>query len=179
MLLLVDNGSVFTRDIAAFLEKWGGDYEMRKPGSVSLDSLGEYGSFILSGRRRNDRHTNRVNSAIIRHAMQGGSKLLGICYGAEILALALGGTLRRSRPAKGLCKVTMTRGNPLAAGVIEAYQSHTYEIARLPDCLEALGSSQDCRYEVIRHRTEPIFGTQFHPEMSGDGRGMLAKFCAL
>src|SRR5439155_10572610 len=50
---------------------------------------------ILSGRRMNDREINIVNSRIIRQCFENNIPLLGICYGAEILALTLGGAIRK------------------------------------------------------------------------------------
>src|SRR6266516_2129576 len=50
---------------------------------------------ILSGRRMNSREINIVNSNIIRQCFENNIPLLGICYGAEILALTLGGTVRK------------------------------------------------------------------------------------
>ena len=41
---------------------------------------------------------------IILHAVNAKKKLLGICYGAEILALALGGTIRKSSVIRGETK---------------------------------------------------------------------------
>src|SRR5437588_4048442 len=50
---------------------------------------------ILSGRRMNNREINIVNSSIIRQCFEKNIPLLGICYGAEIVALTLGGTIRK------------------------------------------------------------------------------------
>ena len=38
----------------------------------------------------------KVNSKIINYSINNNKKLLGICYGAEILALTLGGTIRKT-----------------------------------------------------------------------------------
>ena len=49
----------------------------------------------LSGRRKNDKKINEINSKVIKFCIKNNKKLLGICYGAEILALTLGGTIRK------------------------------------------------------------------------------------
>ena len=40
---------------------------------------------------------NQINSKIITLSIENNVKLLGICYGAEILALTLGGTIKKSQ----------------------------------------------------------------------------------
>ena len=101
MLLLVDNGSVFTKDISSTLSKSDVKFEQKSFDEISLDEIRKYDSFILSGRRQNDSQMNAKNSKIILHAVNEKKKLLGICYGAEILALALGGTIRKSSVIQG------------------------------------------------------------------------------
>ncbi len=180
MLLVVDNGSAYTGDLAGFLGRRGIPFERRDPGSLDPRSLGGFDSFILSGRRRNDKRTNMVNSRAVLHAVECGKKLLGICYGAEMLALALGGTIRRSAaPRRGGQKVTVLRPNPLCAGEVDVFESHAFEISALPGRLVPIAASGDCEHEMIRYGRRPIFGTQFHPEMSADGRRMIERFCRL
>ena len=145
----------------------------------TLDSSKEDNGFILSGRKRNDRLTNQINSKIIRHAVQSRSKLLGICYGAEILALTLGGTISRTTPHRGDNTIHTTQTNSISNGTLYVFESHSYEISNLPDMLIPLAYSDTCRYEIVQYRDLPIFGTQFHPEMSKDGQDIIMRFCKL
>lgn len=180
MLLVVDNGSVFTKNLENFLEKLQVSFEQVTPATINLNSLSEYDSFILSGRRRNEKITNQTNSKIISHALENDSKLLGICYGAEILALTLGGTIRKSASLqRGNETVTVIKENPISNDTIDVFESHSFEISKLPDSLIPLGKSDHCQYEIIQHENGLVFGTQFHPEMSGDGQQLIQKFCSL
>ena len=95
MLLVVDNGSIYTKQLTDFLNKKKIFFEKYTPYLLELDSLKKYDSVILSGRRRNDKKINEINSKIINFSIKNNKKLLGICYGAEILALTLGGTIRK------------------------------------------------------------------------------------
>ncbi len=45
--------------------------------------------------------------------------------------------------------------------------------------LVVIGKSKNCKYEIIQHKEKPIFGTQFHPEMSIDGNNLIENFCSL
>lgn len=184
MMLVVDNGSSYTDDLAAVLEKFDCPYRRVIPSEISAEELPTYGGFILSGRKRNDRLVNEVNSRVVRHAVSSGAKLLGICYGAEIMALCMGGTIRRSEvPQRNMrCAVVVSKPTPItpdAGASMDVFESHTYEISRLPPAFESVGGSPDCRHEIIRYKGRDVYGTQFHPEMSRDGRRMVERFCGL
>ena len=201
MLLVVDNGSVFTGNLISLLSRGGfAPFVTRTPDVLGAEDLAGYDSFILSGRKSNDRETNRANSGVVRHCVRSGSKLLGICYGAEILALTAGGTIRRSSsPRRGSETVEVWGDGPLfaagkggeeegAAGIgakrrarrtLDVFESHSFEISKLPPTIVPLGGSDNCGYEIIQYRGMPIYGTQFHPEMTRDGHGLIERFCEL
>ena len=106
--------------------------------------------------------------------------MLGICYGAEILALTLGGTIKKSnKRVKGQETVIVEGENKICHGKINVFESHNYEISQLGSQLYSLASSQSCKYEIIKHKNLNIFGTQFHPEMSSDGQSIIQSFLAI
>lgn len=180
MLLVVDNGSVYTKNLVDLLNAKKIKFEKQIPEALNLESITHYDSFILSGRRKNEKQTNKVNSKIILHSIKFNKKLLGICYGAEILALTLGGTIRKTNSLQGgKEKVTIHTDNPICKKDLEVFESHSFEISKLPNLLVPIGKSQNCKYEIIQYEKDPIFGTQFHPEMSIDGHKLIEKFCYL
>lgn len=177
MILLVDNGSIFTKNIIEFLCSIKSDHTVISFDKVNLGDLAKFDSFILSGRRHNDQTMNALNSKIIHHTISHKKPLLGICYGAEILALSAGGTIRRMESLqKGLSTVQVIQKNPLCDGIIQVYQSHSFEVSSLGESLIQLGRSDACKYEIIQYKNSKIFGTQFHPEMSSDGLSLIEKF---
>lgn len=180
VLLLVDNGSVFTENLVAFLREKKVDHRVMGFERISGHEPAKYDSFILSGRRKNDRQMNALNSRVVNHAISARKPLLGICYGAEILALTTGGTIRKmGSPQRGDGSVRVTQDNPLCGGTIRVYRSHSYEISQLGGSLVGLGRSDECKYELVMHKNGGIFGTQFHPEMTPDGLGLIERFTAL
>ena len=177
MLLIVDNGSVFITGISNAISKNRTEYTIIPSQTITKPDLSRFDSLVLSGRRRNDQKMNAINSEIINHALSENKSLLGICYGAEILALTLGGTIRKlDDTIKGLHSVNVIKQNLLLDKDIEVYQSHSYEIAKLGSQLESFASSNNCQHEIIKHQRLPIFGTQFHPEMSKDGKLLIESF---
>jgi len=180
LLLVVDNGSVYTQNLIDFLKEEKIKFEKITPNNFSLDLLDKYEAFILSGRRKNEKKINEINSKIIIHSIKNSKKLLGICYGSEILSLTLGGTIRKLQlPQKGIEEISILTRNDLINNKIMVFESHGFEISKLPNSLISLASSRNCTYEIIQYKGKPIFGTQFHPEMSHDGKNLLIKFCSL
>ncbi len=180
MLLLVDNGSVYTKNITNFLSTKKIPFTALSYDGVVLEELDKFQYFILSGRRKNNKEMNAVNSKIINHAVLEDKPLLGICYGAEILALTVGGTIRKMQTMqKGNSKIITVHKNPLCDGTITVYQSHNFEISQLGKSFTQIAKSESCNYEIIQHRDSRIFGTQFHPEMTQDGLDLIENFLLL
>ncbi len=180
MLLVVDNGSVYTKNLVDFLDEKKIKFDKKTPEFLNLESLEKYDSFILSGRRKNEKKTNEINSKIIRHSIKHEKKLLGICYGAEILALTLGGTIHKINSLqKGNESIRICKDNIICNNTLQVFESHNFEISKLPNSLIPIGESDNCKYEIIQYSEKPIFGTQFHPEMSNDGHKLIEKFYSL
>ena len=180
MLLVVDNGSIYTKNLIDFLNEKNIFFEKQTPQLLDLKSLENYDSIILSGRRKNEKKTNEINSKIITYSIKNNIKLLGICYGAEILALTLGGTIRKtSSLQKGNELIKILKENAISNYSLDVFESHGFEISKLPSVLVPLADSKNCKYEIIQYQEKQIFGTQFHPEMSQDGHNLIEKFCSL
>ena len=180
MLLVVDNGSIYTKQLTDFLRKKNISFEKHTPHILELNSLQKYESIILSGRRKNEKKINEVNSKVINFSIKNDKKLLGICYGAEILALTLGGTIRKTKSIqKGNETIKILQDNLIVNNSINVFESHGFEISQLPNVLIPIGKSNNCNYEIVQHKEKLIFGTQFHPEMTLDGNNLIEKFCFL
>ena len=176
----MDNGSSYTKNLVNFLTKKETKFVDQKFDQVDLLNIGQFNSFILSGRRKNNQKMNAINSQIIKHAVSEKKSLLGICYGAEILAITLGGTIKKSdKHVGGQETVVIEKENEICRGEIDVTESHNYEISQLGSQLHSLASSKSCKYEIVKHNNLNIFGTQFHPEMSNDGQSMIQSFLSI
>ena len=185
----MDNGSIYTKNLIDFLSKQEEEYEMldveKTPvGDLAKNSmeihLERFDSFILTGRKENNRIMNKTNSEIIKYAISEQKQLLGICYGAEILNQTQNGTIKKyNKRIHGEETVTVEKKNEICQNKINVFESHRWEISQLGKELHCLASSNSCKYEIIKHNSLNIFGTQFHPEMSTDGQNMIAAFLSL
>ena len=180
MLLVVDNGSIYTKSLLNLLLEKNIEFLSLTFDKVILSDLHKYSNIILSGRRKNDTTMNAINSKIIKHVISEKKPLLGICYGAEILALTLGGTLMRMQKIHtGIQEIEIVKTNPICSGKITVFESHSYMISKIDSLFEQIAKSDVCKFEMIQCRDSNIFGTQFHPEMSDDGKLLLEKFVAI
>lgn len=180
MLLVVDNGSVYTNSIIDSLKEIKVNYRHVLFDKVTESDIESSLSIILSGRRQNDSMMNAINSKLIRYCLAKKKPLLGICYGAEILAITLGGTIKKMvQPRHGIHEINVTQDNPLCSGKIQVFESHSYKVATLDSSFGVIARSDDCQFEIFRYGNENIFGTQFHPEMSDDGKDLLKCFASI
>ncbi len=180
MLLVVDNGSIYTKNLTDFLNEKNILFEKQIPQLLNLNLLKNYNSIILSGRRKNEKKINKINSKVIIYSIQNNLRLLGICYGAEILALTFGGTIRKIPSVqKGNETINILKENSISSDSLNVFESHRFEISKLPSVLVPLAESKNCKYEIVQYEKKSIFGTQFHPEMSQDGHDLIEKFCSL
>lgn len=85
-------------------------------------------------------------------------KVIGICLGCEIIAIAFGCSLVEKKKESGIFEITYNNE------IIPVYESHRFAIENVSNEIEILGRS-DNTIKIIKHTTKPIFGMQFHPEM--------------
>ena len=176
----MDNGSIYTKNLENFLSEKKIKFVSQKFDEVNLSDIQQFNSFILSGRKKNDRKINALNSQIIKYAISEKKSLLGICYGAEILATTLGGTIKKlDKHVKGEEIVVVEKKNKICQNEINVFESHRWGISQLGKQPHSLASSKSCKYEIVKHNNLNIFGTQFHPEMSSDGQSMIQSFLSI
>ena len=58
-------------------------------------------------------------------------------------------------------------------------QDHCESIS-IPNNFSLLGSSDNCVNEAMQHNSKPLFGVQFHPEVSGNlGTRLIENFISI
>jgi GMP synthase-like glutamine amidotransferase len=131
----------------------------------------------LSAAERNDRDDELM--ACIREFADAGKPIYGICYGHQMVARALAGedTCRRAAVPEFGWRKCHQQENALFDSLPEiiAVHSHYDEVCNLPDTFQVIASTDDCVVQGFQVRGAPIWGTQFHPEMSHNGGSLMLQ----
>ena len=98
--------------------------------------------------------------------------VLGICAGHQFIGIQFGGRLLRNQePEKGITPVRIHTWDPVFNGYeneIEVMQQHNDSIT-LPENFILLARSERCRVQAMKHRDLPVYGVQWHAEISTPG----------
>jgi len=108
--------------------------------------------------------------------------VLGICYGAQLMARELGGdVLPADRREYGPATVTITADDGLFGGLDRdqpVWMSHGDSITRLPEGFHATAQTDSTPYAGLVDERRRLYGIQFHPEVvhTPRGRDVLRNF---
>ena len=102
-------------------------------------------------------------------ALRRGGVVLGICYGAQLLASKLGGTVAPAAvPEFGEVQVSVTAPfGDYAGGTV--VMNHSDEIVALPAGWNVLGSTAHCRHALVG--ADGVYAVVFHPEVDHTENG--------
>jgi GMP synthase (glutamine-hydrolysing) len=99
-----------------------------------------------------------------------GIPVLGICYGMQLACDALGGRVGRAASREyGRAVLDVVEADGLFAGVAprtEVWMSHGDQVDAVANDFVPLARTPTCPLAAVRHRTLPVFGLQFHPEVT-------------
>jgi GMP synthase (glutamine-hydrolysing) len=100
----------------------------------------------------------------VREALDAGLPALGVCWGHQLLAAVLGGTVEDMGEYELGYRTVSHRGGRLFEGIDEeflVFTTHSDRVAELPPGAELLAEND---YGVHAFRKDRAFGVQFHPE---------------
>jgi GMP synthase (glutamine-hydrolysing) len=104
-----------------------------------------------------------------------GIPILGLCYGAQLMALQLGGTVSRTGQGEyGRTELTQTGTSPLSPDwppTSSVWMSHGDAITAVPDGFTATATSAGAPVAAMHDPERRLFGLQFHPEVVHTERG--------
>jgi len=101
--------------------------------------------------------------------------VLGICYGAQLMARELGGdVLPAGKREYGPANVTITTGDGLFDGIEPnqpVWMSHGDSITRLPEGFASTAQTDSTPFAGLQAPDRNLYGIQFHPEVVHTPRG--------
>lgn len=109
--------------------------------------------------------------------------ILGICYGMQLMADALGGeVVQGDKREFGSARLRITHpDDPILRGLPDdstVWMSHGDKVKSLPEGFMEIARTDNTEFAVMRHTDRPLYGVQFHPEVihSVYGKQFLRNF---
>jgi GMP synthase-like glutamine amidotransferase len=100
------------------------------------------------------------------------AKMVGICFGHQVMAEALGGHVEKSEKGwgAGLHRYTVVRSEPWidSAGTIAVPASHQDQVVIQPPNTEVVAASDFTPFAALAWTDRPAISFQFHPEFSAE-----------
>ncbi|MHC4821800.1 MAG: glutamine-hydrolyzing GMP synthase, partial [Planctomycetota bacterium] len=107
-----------------------------------------------------------------------GLPVLGICYGQQLTCSLLGGEVSPAtgRREYGHAVLHVDEPGDLLHGVpaeMQVWMSHGDRVEGIGDQFDILAHTDNAPYAALRHKTLPLYGIQFHPEVHHTPQGKL------
>ena len=179
-ILILDFGSQYTQLIARRIRELNVYCEIHpfhKVPEIDADVKG----VILSGSPYSVNDPEAPKPSL--DAFKGKLPLLGVCYGAQLLAQMAGGTVKGA-PSREYGRAMLTvvdAEDPLMVGLpspTQVWMSHGDTITDIPAGFHIIGSTENVRVAAYHIEGERTWGIQFHPEVyhSTDGTQLLRNY---
>jgi GMP synthase (glutamine-hydrolysing) len=178
-ILILDFGSQYTQLIARRVRELNVYCEIHPFNKIPPLTPGIKG-VILSGSPCSVRD-NGAPDVDVKHF--GNLPVLGVCYGAQLIAHRSGGQVVPSHAREyGRAKLTtVDHHNALLKEMsldTQVWMSHADTIASVPSNFEIIASTASVKVAAYRVKDTNIFGIQFHPEVTHtiEGKNLLRNF---
>jgi GMP synthase (glutamine-hydrolysing) len=173
-VLVVDFGAQYARLIARRVRE-SHVYSEIVPSTISVEEIRARApkGIIFSGGPKSVYETPAPS--IDPAVYELGIPILGLCYGAQLLALQLGGTVSRTGQGEyGRTNLSLTGASPLCVdwpATSQVWMSHGDAITEPPAGFVATATSPGAPVAALHDAERRIFGLQFHPEVVHTERG--------
>lgn len=182
MITVINFGSTKTPQILSVVRELGYSCEEKTWTDFSEDDYGRQEKIIFSG---SPTFLTEVDNApyIERYSCIKAGKVpvLGICFGHQVMGIVYGAKIFRGKPVREEIRIHVVKEDKLFEGlspVTRMTEDHTEGIS-LPSSFIHLAYSSEYVIETMRHPHLPIWGVQFHPEVSGEnGKRLIKNFLA-
>jgi GMP synthase (glutamine-hydrolysing) len=178
-IAVLDAGGQYCHLIARRVREQG-VYAEVFPSEVSAAELGARTGVIISGGPSSvyDPGSPTIDPALLRS----GIPILGICYGQQLIAHALGGHVEKGeRGEYGFAQLDVLAKDSLLQGIAgpqQVWMNHRDLVAAPPEGFGVLARTPTCGIAAMSSPKKKIFAVQFHPEVAHTpcGQQILSNF---
>jgi len=173
-IAILDFGGQYAHLIANRVRRLGVFTEIHSP-TASIEELEGVKGIIYSGGPSSVYATDapEYNPEILEIPVP----KLGICYGHQLIASQLGGTVKPGAVKEyGIANLQVTDTScALLKGLPESspmWMSHGDMVSEMPKEYCVVGTTKDCPTAAVAYEEKQIYGIQFHPEVTHSKFGM-------
>lgn len=170
-VLVLDFGGQYNQLIARRVREHNVYAEIKPYSRITVDEIkaAGYVGIIFTGGPNSvyDESSPHYSPEIL----DAGIPVLGICYGAQLIAYMAGGVVKTSGSKSEYGKIDMTRSKDsrLLRNIPEdtsvCWMSHTDYISNTPEGYKVTAVTRDCPCAAMENDEKKIYAVQFHPEV--------------
>lgn len=180
MITIINFGSTKTPQILSVVRELGFEAEEKKWTDFSAADYNRQEKIIFSG---SPTFLTEIDHGpyVERYSCikEGKVPVLGICFGHQVMGILHGAKIFRGEPVRSEIQINVVKEDTLFKGlspVTRMTEDHTEGIS-LPPSFIHLAYSDSYAIEAMRHPFLPLWGIQFHPEVSGEnGKKLIQNF---
>jgi len=171
---ILDFGSQYTHLIARRVRECGVYSEIISYDTKACDLSGNMPTcIILSGGPTSV--TEKGSPVCDKDIFNIGLPVLGICYGAQLMAKMLGGKVIAAKAREyGKAVLNVKFSETLFANLSTkepVWMSHGDKITQLPRGFRTIGATDNSHIAAMEHKQKKFYGIQFHPEVVHTPKG--------
>lgn len=179
-ILVLDFGGQYNQLIARRIRECD-VYSEIKPYSTPIEDIkaANYKGIIFTG---GPSSVTDPNAAMVsKEIFDLGIPILGICYGAQLMAVLLGGAVEKAENREyGMTELEL-KDSKLFEGVplnTSCWMSHTYRISSLPEGFVTTAKTPHSPVAAMENAGKQFYALQFHPEVNHTPEGfqMIKNF---
>jgi anthranilate synthase component 2 len=184
MFVLIDNYDSFTYNLYHYIGSLGVEITVHRNDDISTENIlnGKPQAIILSPGPCSPEQAGICLDLVKKN--NGQIPILGVCLGHQTIAQAYGGhIIHAPKPVHGKTESIYITNGLLFKGLyqkitVTRYHSLIADRSTLPDCFNITAQTEDNIIMAIEHKTQPIYGVQFHPESirTIEGMNILENF---
>lgn len=184
MILLIDNYDSFVYNLARYVAELGFAFQVVRNDAMTIAEIAQLQpSHIILSPGPCTPDQAGISLAVIQH-LAGSIPLLGVCLGHQAIGQAYGGQVVRAQyPMHGKASLITHHGQDIFTALaqplrVARYHSLVVSPDDFPSVLEVTACCEKGEIMALRHRTQAVFGVQFHPEsiLTEQGHALLLNF---
>ncbi len=176
MILVINCGSSKTYKFKEIAQKLGFSAEIQKKDNLPNIIFERYSKIIISGGPTlltQDKEYYKDFAFVKTYS----KPILGVCLGHQIIGLQFGAKIYSYKPVSKDVEIDVLKRNDIFKGLSEKpiFREDHREYIDLPEDFLLLAKSNTCINEAMKHKIKPIYGLQFHPEISNENGLIVLK----